>query len=558
LPGPTADELRAAWGEEIPRPSTRSSPAELWPGILDPIPDEVFEHSPPGWASLDQTKHRHMRALAEMCSMRLSKPENREGTGIVYVGGGKYWPMIAVGLRMCRRFTDLPIQVWYQGVHEPIQPDEVNDLVGVTFHDTTAVVGGARKFGGWENKTTAILHSGLARVLYLDADAYLVADPSALLETGRISSFAFWSDLPWNDSSLHWDWSGVTNRACIPPVQGGQLVIDVVGSWRMLIVAHWINQHSDYWYAHQFGDQDSWRLAIAATGESYHNLGAAGWAPPSFICSYPGPLVVHRCQGKLWRDQPAPMNPGLPGEKELRDFWEAYVLGRGDATDVFTRVYRSNFWGVGESSGDGSKLEEAQPLLDLMATLRDLGAWRSIVDLGCGSGLVASHLPFDLVEAVDVYSPHLERRRAAHPAIRWHMLDVDRDRELLPAGDVALMKDVLHHWPSDLVVDWLTWAMQCGKWKWLVIAQDRQQHDDNSDCILGGYRALDYRMSPLKAIPVRPLMKWIHKEAFLVECASVTRSDREGHSPSIAERQPLGVTSNGLRNTALDQTGRAQ
>ena len=87
----------------------------------------------------------------------------------------------------------------------------------------------------------------------------------------------------------------------------------------------------------------------------------------------------------------------------------------------------------------------------------------------------------------------------------------------LPAGDVALVKDVLHHWPSALVRDWLEWARQCGKWKWLVLTQDRKQDRDGADCPLGGYRALDPVLRPLREIPgLRRIGEYLHKAVLIL------------------------------------------
>jgi hypothetical protein len=86
----------------------------------------------------------------------------------------------------------------------------------------------------------------------------------------------------------------------------------------------------------------------------------------------------------------------------------------------------------------------------------------------------------------------------------------------LPAGDAALLKDVLHHWPNRLVREWLSWARGCGKWRWVVCTQDAGQGADGQDCPLGGYRGLDPALGPLRDLGLVPLARYQHKGVLLL------------------------------------------
>jgi hypothetical protein len=173
-------------------------------------------------------------------------------------------------------------------------------------------------------------------VLFLDADCYPVRDVTPL--------FRYLDHAPvvyWEDSGCHVkpEWVGLTEAevAAVPPVQGGQFLVDVVGGWRTLVLAHWVNQHSDYYYArpgnlgrgeyHIFGDQEALQIAIAQTGERVVVVDRAVWyerAPKEdigFHCSEgeDGLVFIHRCGSKLvpntqplWDDQ-QPHEPYVRG-----------------------------------------------------------------------------------------------------------------------------------------------------------------------------------------------------------------------------------------------------
>jgi hypothetical protein len=116
-----------------------------------------------------------------------------KGDGIIYVGGGKYWPGIVAGIRLLRTELKctLPVEVWYRGDCEEVNPADVYAFPNVTFHDVdelgrqngdNRVPTGKVASGGWEAKLYAIYHTSLDRVLFLDADAYCVNNPVPLFQ----------------------------------------------------------------------------------------------------------------------------------------------------------------------------------------------------------------------------------------------------------------------------------------------------------------------------------------------------------------------------------------
>jgi hypothetical protein len=104
----------------------------------------------------------------------------------------------------------------------------------------------------------------------------------------------------------------------VPLVQGGQLLIDTRHAARLLAVAHWLCQHSDYYFCWMYGDQDAWRVALAAGAGGYRSLGAADWEAPAFVCRWRDRArIVHRCQGKLFTSEQCEPVDRLPLEDRI-------------------------------------------------------------------------------------------------------------------------------------------------------------------------------------------------------------------------------------------------
>jgi hypothetical protein len=301
------------------------------PGLADPLPGDEVKDKPKDWANRFAIQQRHIEALRHLLTVDLPEPPPMQGDGVLIVGGGKYWLMAVLSVRMLRSTgCTLPVQVWYRGAEEPVNPADVEGL-DVRLVDSHAHAQSLppeqrpRILRGWENKTYAMLHCGWRRIFYLDADAYCLADPTLLFDLSD-DRIVYWVDLP--DTANHVRWSAfgmeVPQGNRVPMIQGGQVLIDMHLFWREFVLAHWLNQHSDYSYQHGYGDQDQWRVALALTQGSYRVLGFAQWQHPAFTYVWEGVCwLVHRCRGKFFPGQKLPdRNDALPREAEVFALWE--------------------------------------------------------------------------------------------------------------------------------------------------------------------------------------------------------------------------------------------
>ncbi|HEV8325050.1 MAG TPA: hypothetical protein VG389_25775 [Myxococcota bacterium] len=233
-----------------------------------------------------------------------------EGTGVVIPGGGRYFPSAWVCLNMLRRAgCTLPIQVWHLG------PDEMTPTMrrlaeerGASCVDAHAVRAEhpVRRLGGWELKAYAILRTGFRHVLLLDADNVPLVDPTFLFrgrqyaETGAI----FWPDFTrFAPDHAIWRLTGVAWRD-EPEFESGQICVDKERCWRAMSLALWMNEHSDFWYRHIYGDKDTFHLAFRKLGSPYAMPAAA----PVHLdratiaqADFAGDVIFHHRHGDKWR-----------------------------------------------------------------------------------------------------------------------------------------------------------------------------------------------------------------------------------------------------------------
>lgn len=272
---------------------------------------------------------------------------------------------------------------------------------------------------------------------------------------------------------------------------------------------------------HGFGDQDMWRIALAAGDWSWHEIGPADWRHPAFICRQDGSdLIVHRCRGKLWRMSDIPIGrkgysgPAyhLPREAEVWDELADVLRRDDDPAQVFDAIYRCGLWGQGSGAGSDPSGEAAE-YIHIITSMAMIGGWQTAVDAGCGDGRVAraiaeaSGMHIIGIDCVSrILPPSTDR-------VEYRSGDITRVADL-PSADVLIAKDVLHHWPTDWVRQWLTEVIAAGRWRWLICTQDRHQHGAR-DTHLGGYRGLDPREEPLVAGGWYAVIEYMHKAVCL-------------------------------------------
>jgi hypothetical protein len=282
---------------------------------FDPIPGPEDRTRPEGWWKAPAEEQRHLAAFAEVCRLEYEPLQNLCKDGIVtcLYGDSRFWPQIVVQVKLARSLgIRLPIFVFHD-------VDIGRELDGLcTLVDVRRFGHAFRKYDHWALKTFAIAHCGLARVLFLDGDAYLVADPAPLFALLEQYAFVYWENL---------EGFNVMDEGLIAPlgiasmprrVQGGHYLIDLRKAWRELMVQIHYNNHADFWWRRNTSDDEAgWRMTLGCLGTK-HLCMDFDWQYPAFICRHAGtPYIVHRPQSKLYGHKLTTPYPHLPREGEV-------------------------------------------------------------------------------------------------------------------------------------------------------------------------------------------------------------------------------------------------
>jgi len=170
-------------------------------------------------------------------------------------------------------------------------------------------------------------------------------------------------------------------------------------------------------------------------------------------------------------------------------------------TKTFNRIYSEGVWGrdVGGkgTSGSGSTLEITREYRAYLEDFIRKHRVRSIVDAGCGDWSFSSAIDWGGASylGVDIASDVIEANRSKHQkrGVTFQVGDITAE---LPPADLLISKDVLQHLPDALVHKFITNNLKKGKYKWVLLTNDRGI--GNTDIVPGGYRAIDLSAPPFE------------------------------------------------------------
>jgi hypothetical protein len=187
-------------------------------------------------------------------------------------------------------------------------------------------------------------------------------------------------------------------------------------------------------------------------------------------------------------------------------------------TQIFTPQYT-------ESSGPGSTVEYSAPYREFLEKFIRDHEIETILDLGCGDMNVMGNVDLRLryrdgsfapVEYIgfDVIDERIERNRKKYkrPQYRFYCEDLrDFDPWLIKWADLVIVKDVLQHWSTDEVIDFLG---NC-QFRRMLVTNCNYGPTVNTDIETGGWRALDLTAPPFEI--GRVVFKWETKDVVLIE-----------------------------------------
>lgn len=211
--------------------------------------------------------------------------------------------------------------------------------------------------------------------------------------------------------------------------------------------------------------------------------------------------------------KPVPIAAGLVAALAIAYFAIDAVDRPSPLTGTFNRIYSEGAWGrdvTGKgTSGTGSTLEVTREYRAYVENFIETHAITSIVDAGCGDWGFSRAIDWGDASylGVDIASDVIETVRAKYETdrVRFQVGDIT---EALPAADLLISKDVLQHLPNELVHKFIRNNLRKGKYKWVILTNDRGSPPRNLDTVPGGYRVIDLAAPPFEVqglvdLPIR-------------------------------------------------------
>lgn len=255
-----------------------------------------------------------------------------KGRGIVMVAGGeKYLPCAYVCVRMIRsNGCKLPIQIWHIGAMEAdTTVKALFDGMGVEFVDCMDVIAAnpCRRVGGWEMNPYAIIHSRFREVVFLDADNIPLINVETMFEWEEYKQrgAVFWPDYGRLDKTRSiWRLLDIEYRD-EPEFESGQIVVDKRRCWKELQLTMCLNEHSDTYYQHVWGDKETYHMAWRYLQTEYAMVPTAIRRLKSTMCQHDfnGNIVLqHRNMDKFSLTKRNLRIPGFQREAECLEYLE--------------------------------------------------------------------------------------------------------------------------------------------------------------------------------------------------------------------------------------------
>lgn len=204
---------------------------------------------------------------------------------------------------------------------------------------------------------------------------------------------------------------------------------------------------------------------------------------------------------------------------------------------IFTKIYEEKHWGDNRSttyngsSGNGSSIEyNRDTYVPLLRTFIKIHKIKSVVDCGCGDWRCGEMLYGGLgltYTGLDTYKKVVEHNATTYPDYNFQHMDFYTEKESIPAADLLIVKDVIQHWKTEEIYDFLDYLTTAKKHKYILIVNCSYQKQDDEPIPASveatyRFRPLSANFLPLKKYNPNILFTYHTKEASVIETTEGT------------------------------------
>lgn len=124
---------------------------------------------------------------------------------------------------------------------------------------------------------------------------------------------------------------------------------------------------------------------------------------------------------------------------------------------ISTESETFSVWDYNHGSGEGSDPDFSRSYIDFVSKFIKEHDIKSVIDLGCGDFRIGSSIDYGAarVIAVDASADHIKNHQEKFKRDGLEFQHYDLRKVDMSAVDLVLIKDVIQHWPTEDIVQWL-------------------------------------------------------------------------------------------------------
>jgi SAM-dependent methyltransferase len=204
--------------------------------------------------------------------------------------------------------------------------------------------------------------------------------------------------------------------------------------------------------------------------------------------------------------------------------------------NVFTKIYETDYWGDNNnpnyegSSGIGSAIwYNKKTYIPFIHKFLKKYKIKSVVDLGCGDFRIGvllygktniTYTGYDAYKTVIDYNNDKFKNYKTFNFIHSDFTSV-KERKNINTADVCIIKDVLQHLPTKIIIQFMNYIIKSHKFKYILLINCYNTTPENTitfrkDIKPGEFSSLSALKYPLNKYGGKVIYKWDTKEVSLI------------------------------------------
>lgn len=175
---------------------------------------------------------------------------------------------------------------------------------------------------------------------------------------------------------------------------------------------------------------------------------------------------------------------------------------------------------INGESGSGSDPINALPYMMTLQTFLVKNNIKSVVDLGCGDWQFSRYIDWDGIDytGIDCVPEVINTVTTHYNNHKFMCLDFTEEVDKIPSADMCILKDVIQHWPDELLTKFLHSIIDKKLFKYILITNCSYQEKDYRNCKIGAFVPVSPKLKPLSDFNPQILKSYDTKTICFIQC----------------------------------------